>query len=92
MVSMPDQRHAIKIAQKQTTFVKVNSAHSIVRWLPIDFDNQRGLGYMKYQSGDLKYSSKFKEISVQYQPLKELKATNGKIKEVEYYLYISNSS
>jgi hypothetical protein len=48
MVNMPDQRHAIKISQKETTFVKVESEHSIVRWLPIDYENERGLGYMKF--------------------------------------------
>lgn len=37
MVSMADQRHAIKVSQKETTFVKVKSEHAVVRWLPIDY-------------------------------------------------------
>jgi hypothetical protein len=61
---MPDQRHAIKISEKETTFVKIRSPHSIVRWIPIDYEAERGLGYIKFGSGDLRYSSKFKEISV----------------------------
>jgi hypothetical protein len=60
MVSMPDQRHAVKVSEKSTTFVKIHSTHSIVRWIPIDYEADRGLGYIKYSSGDLRYSSKFK--------------------------------
>lgn len=63
-MSIADQRHAIKVSQKQVTFVKVESEHSIVRWLPIDYDNDRGLGYLKFSTGDLKYTSRFKEISL----------------------------
>lgn len=37
-VNMPSQRHAIKISQKETTFVKIKSEHAIVKWLPIDYE------------------------------------------------------
>lgn len=37
-VNMPNQRHAIKISQKETTFVKIKSSHAIVKWLPIDYE------------------------------------------------------
>jgi hypothetical protein len=40
----------------------------------------------------LRYSSKFKEISVEYQPLQQSKKTSSKVRDVEYKLYISNSS
>lgn len=73
MINMPDQRHAIRVSQKQTTFVTIKSPHSIVKWLPIDYENERGLGYIRYSSGDLKYSSKFKEISIEYQALQKNK-------------------
>lgn len=91
-VNMPNQRHAIKISQKETTFVKIKSSHAIVKWLPIDYEFERGVGYMKFESGDLRYSSKFKEIAVEYQPLQLSKQLKAKVKEVEYLLYISNSS
>ena len=91
-VNMPNQRHAVKISQKETAFVKVRSSHAIVKWLPIDYEFERGLGYMKFDSGDLKYSSKFKEIAVEYQPLQLTKQLKGTVKDVEYLLYISNSS
>lgn len=91
-VNMPSQRHAIKISQKETTFVKIKSEHAIVKWLPIDYEFERGVGYMKFESGDLRYSSKFKEIAVEYQPLQLSKQLKATVKEVEYLLYISNSS
>lgn len=91
-VNMPSQRHAVKISQKETTFVKVKSAHAIVKWLPIDYEFERGVGYMKFESGDLRYSSKFKEIAVEYQPLQLSKQLKATVKQVEYLLYISNSS
>lgn len=47
---------------------------------------------MKFESGDLRYSSKFKEIAVEYQPLQLGKQLKASVKQVEYLLYISNSS
>lgn len=87
---MPDQRHAVRVSEKETTFVKIQSTHSIVRWIPIDYEADRGLGYLKYASGDLRYSSKFKEVVVEYQPLQQSKPTKSKVKDVKYSLYVSN--
>lgn len=60
--------------------------------MPIDYEAERGLGYIKFSSGDLRYSSKFKELSVEYQPLKQLKQTKATIKEISYRLYVSNNT
>ena len=50
------------------------------------------MGYIKFSSGDLRYSSKFKEIALEYQPLQQSKPTKAKVKEIKYMLYISNET
>jgi hypothetical protein len=60
--------------------------------MPIDYETERGVGYIKFSSGDVRYSSKFKEVAVEYQPLQQSKPTKAKVKEIKYTLYISNQT
>lgn len=70
----------------------VNSKFSVVRWLPIDTSVEEGTGYLKFKSGDLRYTSKFKHIYVEYQPIQTVKENKVMMKIVEYTLLISNNS
>jgi len=90
LVGMSEQKHAVKIVQNATTFVQINSEYSIVRWFPIDIESDQGTGYLKYKTGDLKYSSHFKFLNIEFQPLQALKKSKSKVKEIEYFLYFSN--
>lgn len=36
-VGISEQKHAVKVSQGDVTFIKISSAHSVVRWLPIDY-------------------------------------------------------
>lgn len=47
---------------------------------------------MKFSIGDLRYTSKFKYVSVEFQPLQNIRQTKSKIIEIEYTLLISNDS
>lgn len=64
----------------------------MVRWLPIDTSVDEGTGYLKFKSGDFRYTSKFKNIYVEYQPIQTVKENKVKMKIVEYTLLISNDS
>jgi len=55
MLSTSGQRHAIKIIQNDTTFVQVKAERAIVSWIPISFETDKGTGYLKFETGDLKY-------------------------------------
>lgn len=72
-VSIADQRHAVKIEQSATTFVKIKSDHSIVRWIPVDYEAGLGLGYIQYAAGNLRYSAQFKTIYIEFQPIQQKK-------------------
>jgi hypothetical protein len=65
-IGLSDQKHAVKISQKETTFLKISAERAIIRWLPLDFENERGMGYIKYSKGDMKYSSIFKYINIEF--------------------------
>lgn len=91
-VGMSQQRHAVKISQSDVAFIKISSEHSVVRWLPINYESEEGLGYLRFSAGDLRYSSVFKKIRVEFQPLQWVKKTKSSVEKVEYKLYISNSS
>ena len=80
------------MSQKEVTFINVTSEHALIRWLPINFENDQGLGYLRFSAGDIRYSSKFKKIIIEYQPLKMLKKTKSKVKEATYTLYVTNDS
>lgn len=36
-IGVSEQRHAVKISNKDVTFIKVSSEHSVVRWLPMNY-------------------------------------------------------
>lgn len=91
ILAISEQKHAVKIVQNETTFVQVKSEHSIVRWFPIDFETDQGTGYLKYETGDLKYTSHFKYLSIEFQPIQTLKPSKAKINDIEYVLFFSNS-
>ena len=70
---MTDQRHAVKIAQNDVTFVRISSEHAVVRWLPLNFETDEGTGYLRFGTGDLRYNSQFKYVNVEYQPVQWVK-------------------
>lgn len=74
------------------TFIRIKSSHAVIRWLPLNFQTDEGTGYNKFSSGDLLYSSKFKNIKVEFQPLQALKNTKSQVNHVEYVLFASNDS
>ena len=94
MVSVSGQRHAIKIEESSTTFVKVQARDAVVRWLPIDYEAGLGLGYLKFVTGDLKYTAGFKVLSIDYQTLQQRKGSpsDTDIESIVYTLFISNST
>lgn len=89
-MGMKDQRHAFKIAEKEATFIQVDSPYSILSWIPIDYETDRGTGYMSYAKGDLKYESDFKSITILFQSLQKIKESKSQIKAIEYTLYLAD--
>ena len=87
-----EQEHALQMSQNEMTFINIQSKHSIVRWLPINFETDEGTGYNKFTSGELYYSSKFKKMTVHFQPIQPRKATKSSVNKTIYILYVSNST
>lgn len=57
---MPDQPHAIKIERGYfNILLQVSSPLALIRWLPINFEQEKGIGYYLYSAGSLKYDSAF---------------------------------
>jgi hypothetical protein len=54
---MPDQPHAFKVSEYSTTFIRVESELAIIRWIPINTQDQTGMGYLSYEIGLMKYTS-----------------------------------
>ena len=92
MVSVSGQRHAVKIEESSTTLVKVQAENAVVRWLPVDYEAGLGLGYLKYVAGDLKYTSGFKALSVDFQTLQQRKSILSNNESISYTLFLSNST
>ncbi len=91
-VGISEQKHAVKISQKDMTFVKISSEHAVVRWLPLNFETDEGVGYMRFSAGDMHYNSQFKYMNVQFQPLQWVKKTKSTVESIHYLLYISNDT
>jgi hypothetical protein len=81
-VGISEQKHAVKVSQSQMTFIRVESEHSVVRWLPLNFETDEGTGYLKFAAGDLHYSSKFKNMRVEFQPLQTVKKSKSTVSSV----------
>lgn len=47
---------------------------------------------MKFSKGDLRYTSQFKYIAVEFQGLQNIKPTLSAIREIDYSILISNDS
>jgi hypothetical protein len=94
-VGVPDQSHAVKIDQGYSNILlSVNSELALIRWLPLNVDEERGIGYYLYNAGSLKYDARFGELAFTIEPLslsKKIWVTHTKIKNIVYSLYISNS-
>lgn len=90
---MPDQPHAIKIESGWSNLLlSVSSPLSLIRWLPIKQQEEKGIGYYLYSAGSLKYDSSFGTIEFVVKPLKSLsKKTKTKIADIKYNLYVSDS-
>ena len=68
---MPGQPHASKIERGFTNLLlRINAPLAIVRWLQINQDEQKGLGYYLYKAGKMMYDSQFRELSFTVEPLK----------------------
>ena len=94
-IGVPGQPHAVRIERWCTNLlVKVNAPLALIRWLPVNQDDEKGLGYYLYEAGSLKYDSVFREVSFIVEPLKLAKKnikTKTRIVDIRYNLYISNS-
>lgn len=63
MIGMPDQPHAVRLQEGfSNLLLGVQSEMALVRWIRIDEDEERGLGYYVYNAGSLRYNSAFGEI------------------------------
>jgi hypothetical protein len=91
-MGMNDQRHAVKITEKETTFIQVDSPYSILSWIPIDYETDQGTGYMAYAKGDIKYESNFRSITILFQSLQKVKESTSKIQAIEYTLYLADDA
>lgn len=83
------QKHAVKVSLSETTFLKIETTDALIKWIPIDFEKETGIGYFIYEVGDLKYTSRFKNIDIVFDSLKKLKNSKIKINSLSYSLYIS---
>lgn len=92
IVGVSEQKHAVKVSESSITFLTVESPHAIVRWLPLNFETDEGTGYLKFSAGDLMYSSKFKNMQIEFQPVQSSKRTKSSVDTVKYTLYVSNDS
>jgi len=69
ILGMPDQPHAFKISEYLTTFLKIDSQMSTVRWIPIDEKTETGFGYLHYKVGQIKYASGDDSVLVEWEGL-----------------------
>ncbi len=85
---MPSQPHAIKIINPGVTFVRIKSKRSYFRWLPIDTDKGKGMGYLDYDIGSITYTGSLLQLTVQWDPVYAKRETNSKLNQVNYVLII----
>lgn len=74
--------------------LRVTAPLALIRWLPVNQEEEKGLGYYLYKAGTLTYDSVFRELSFEVEPLKFTKKkvqTKTKIVNIKYNLYISSS-
>ena len=92
---MPGQSHALMLKKGYANLLlNIKAKLALVRWLPVDQNDQKGIGYYLYEAGTMKYDSVFKEIHFIVEPLKLSKKntqTKTKIMDIKYNLYISTS-
>jgi hypothetical protein len=69
LIGMPGQPHAIKIMNPGPTFVRIQSKRSYFRWLPIDAEKGKGMGYLDYDIGTISYTGSLLQLTVQWDPV-----------------------
>lgn len=88
LIGMPNQPHAIKIINPGVTFLRVKSKKAYLRWLPIDAEKGKGLGYLDYDVGSILYENSLLKFNVQWQPVFAKRDTVTKIHQANYVLII----
>ena len=69
-IGMPDQPHAIRVTKGYSNLLlRVNAQIALIRWLRVNQEEEKGLGYYLYKAGTLKYDSVFRELSFEVSPL-----------------------
>lgn len=88
LIGMPNQPHAIKIINPGVTFLRVKSKKAYLRWLPIDVEKGKGLGYLDYDIGSILYENSLLKFTVQWQPVFAKRDTVTKIHQANYVLIV----
>ena len=84
-----NQMHAIRINRFSTTFFRVTTPKAILRWFPMDVENQLGTGYLDYEVGHLLYAPAFKGIELTWRSLTPKKKNKNQLFSVNYTLFIA---
>jgi hypothetical protein len=64
LIGMPNQPHAIKLLNPGATFIRIHSKKSYFRWLPMDPEKSKGMGYLDYDIGSITYSGSLLKLQV----------------------------
>lgn len=89
LTPLGNQMHAIRINRFSTTFFRVTAPKAIVRWFPMDVQNQLGTGYLDYEVGHLIYASALKGIELTWRSLTPKKKSKNQLVSVNYTLFIA---
>ena len=90
VIGIPGQSHAIKIEEFSSLYVKVKAEKATLVWIPLNPEKERGVGYFKYNIGNIQYSSKFNKIDFLLGSVFQQKETQTVVRSIRYILYISN--
>ncbi len=88
LIGMPNQPHAIKILNPGTTFLRVKSTRSYFRWLPMNSEKGKGMGYLDYDIGGISYTGSLLKLTVQWDSVFAKRDTKTRIISVEYVLIV----
>ena len=73
-------------------FLNVEAKQATIFWMPIIEEEERGIGYFKYEIGKLTYESEFSNIHFIAEGVRKKETTKTTPKQIKYTLMVSDSS
>jgi hypothetical protein len=84
------RNHAIRTESQEVLFLKVKAEMATLLWMPLIEQKERGIGYYKYQIGNLIHTVRPRTIQFTIGGVYKIHPSNTTLHEIKYTLYISN--